>query len=262
MTSRPLPLLAVLASVVAVTGCGASASEQVAQAPPAPAATPVAAVDAGVTAAETGDASSASSESAEESVSPGGPVSPDVALAPRTDQEGVGAGKECPGAADLPSADGTAANDAATLCLINNERTARGMVALTPDPKLAAAAKAFAASMVKERFFSHTGVDGSTLTSRVKKTGYMTGKWTVGENLAWGSGELATPNAIVAAWMDSPGHRANILTPGFRHIGLALEMGTPNGEDEGATYVNEFGANGTAPVAKKKKKKTVTKKRR
>jgi uncharacterized protein YkwD len=67
----------------------------------------------------------------------------------------------------------------------------------------------------------------------------------VGENIGWGSGALATPTALVAAWMRSPGHRANLLTRGYAEIGVGVVAGSPAGvmRDAG-TYVTVFGSRG------------------
>jgi hypothetical protein len=65
----------------------------------------------------------------------------------------------------------------------------------------------------------------------------------LGENLAWGTGGLATPGAIMQAWMNSPGHRENILNPDFREVGIGVVAGNPAAADGyGATYATEFGA--------------------
>ncbi|HWC25664.1 MAG TPA: CAP domain-containing protein, partial [Solirubrobacteraceae bacterium] len=86
-----------------------------------------------------------------------------------------------------------------------------------------------------------------TLTSRVRGgTSYLRGRlasWSLGENIAWGSGERATPQEIVRAWMRSPGHRRNILERRFRNIGIGVATGAP-GDVSGrpaATYTTDFG---------------------
>ena len=67
--------------------------------------------------------------------------------------------------------------------------------------------------------------------------------WTVGENLAWGSGTRSTPREIVNAWMKSPGHRANILQRRFREIGIGVVFEAPHGSSStAATYTTTFGA--------------------
>jgi len=135
---------------------------------------------------------------------------------------------------------------AATLCLINGERTSRGLAPLSSSRHLLKAAQRYSRLMVRERFFSHVSPSGSTLAGRVRRqTSYLRGarRWALAENIAWGTGALATPARIVAAWMKSSGHRANILRPGFRDIGIGIADGAP-GPGHGraaATYTTDFG---------------------
>jgi uncharacterized protein YkwD len=73
-----------------------------------------------------------------------------------------------------------------------------------------------------------------------------TRSWSLGENIAWGSGELASPAAIVRSWMHSSGHRRNILDGGFRNIGIGVASGAPadvQGQPA-ATYTTDFGSRG------------------
>src|SRR3954453_17049324 len=140
-----------------------------------------------------------------------------------------------------PSASNGRALTAAILCLLNGERAAKGLSALHSNGKLARAAKGGAHAMVARRFFAHES-GSSTVLSRIKKTGYVKGTWTIGENIAWGSGALAPPRAIVNSWMHSPPHRANILHGAFRDIGIGIKLGAPGaGLSGGATYVTDFG---------------------
>jgi len=146
---------------------------------------------------------------------------------------------------DLVPSPATAARvRAATLCLLNKERSKRGLRKLRAHRTLRVVAKRYARKMVKERFFDHTSPSGSTMIARIRSTSYLRGsirRWSVGENLAWGSGPLATPAEIMKAWMNSAGHRANILDGGYREIGIGVAGGAPTGADSGATYVTEFG---------------------
>jgi hypothetical protein len=101
--------------------------------------------------------------------------------------------------------------------------------------------------MVARQYFSHDSLDGRTFIDRLRAAGYIPSdqRWLVGENLAWGTGSLATARSIVAAWMNSPGHRENILRPQFREIGLGIAPGNPAASDgAGATYATEFGVIG------------------
>jgi uncharacterized protein YkwD len=132
----------------------------------------------------------------------------------------------------------------AILCLLNAERRGKGLSALRKNTQLKKAARNWANAMVARRFFAHEA-GSSTPLSRIKRTGYVRGNWSIGENLAWGSGALATPRAIVNGWMHSPGHRANILHGAFKDIGIAIKLGAPGaGLSGGATYVTDFGKHG------------------
>lgn len=132
---------------------------------------------------------------------------------------------------------------AAVLCLVNAERTARSLPALTEEPRLDAAAIAYARTMRDRDFFAHEGLDGSTPHGRIIAAGYPADS-AGGENLAWGTREAATPSAIVRGWMESKGHRENILRPEFRLIGIGVVRGSPRhgwSEDNSAIYVTPFG---------------------
>lgn len=100
--------------------------------------------------------------------------------------------------------------------LTNAERAkVPGCPALTLNVQLTAAAYGHSEAMATVDFFSHTGADGSTLRSRVDATGYA---WfTLGENIAAGG---STPAQTLNQWMNSDGHRANILNCNFREIGI------------------------------------------
>jgi uncharacterized protein YkwD len=134
----------------------------------------------------------------------------------------------------------------ATLCLINAERRRRGLPRLRFNRRLAKAAVRHARDMARHDYFAHDSRDGRNFVDRIRRSGYIrrsSGGWALGENLAWGSGSLASPRAIVRAWMNSPGHRSNILNRRFREIGVAHTLDAPvAGATRAATYVTDFGA--------------------
>ena len=134
----------------------------------------------------------------------------------------------------------------ATLCLVNAERRARGLRQLRSSPRLARAALAHTREMVARKFFAHDSPTGASIGDRIRGTGYLAGTiaWTVGENLAWGSGSRALAREIVDAWMRSPGHRANILNGSFKEIGVGVVLGAPvpGAMPVAATYNADFGA--------------------
>jgi uncharacterized protein YkwD len=152
---------------------------------------------------------------------------------------------DCGAAADfVPDASNLTQVGQATLCLLNNERGAQGLRPVAEVPGLTQPSRAYSARMVAESFFAHESPDGGTLVDRLTGAGYIApdGDWTVGENIAWGQGHLATPRNIVAAWMASPGHRKNVLTGEYTEIGLGVVTGTPGDASWGATYTTDFGA--------------------
>lgn len=128
---------------------------------------------------------------------------------------------------------------AQTLCLINRQRKARGLRPLRHRKPLATAARRHAKDMVRRRFFAHTAPGNLTFDRRIRSAGYRGPA--IGENLAWGSGSLARPAKIVAGWMRSAGHRANILSRRYRAIGVGIVRGTPSGRG-GMTYTTTFGS--------------------
>jgi uncharacterized protein YkwD len=149
----------------------------------------------------------------------------------------------CAGAQLVPDAGNVAAVRAAVLCLHNRERAARRLPALRENARLRSAAKAHALDMVDDRYFSHDAPDGTDMVKRILATGYAGGKrWSVGENLAWGSAHLASAASIHDSWMRSPGHRANILQRQFREIGIGIALGAPvDSRVNGTTYAADFG---------------------
>ena len=147
----------------------------------------------------------------------------------------------------IPDASNGAIVRSATLCLLNVERTSRGLRPLRADNQLRKVADNYSGQMVTHGFFAHVGFDGSTLRSRIKSgTRYLSSRvasWSLGENLYWGSGSLATPAQSVDAWMHSAGHRHNVLNKNFRDIGIGIAIGAPQdvAGSPAATYATEFG---------------------
>ena len=169
------------------------------------------------------------------------PISPKENRPTDAQRNGVAGAGACASTSANPSASNLGAMSSAILCLLNAERAAKGLPNLKSNGQLARAARAWANRMVAKRFFAHETAN-STVLSRIKRTGYVRGSWSLGENIAWGSGALATPQAIVNGWMHSPGHRANILRGQFKDIGIGIKLGAPGpGLSGGATYVTDFG---------------------
>jgi uncharacterized protein YkwD/stress response protein SCP2 len=131
------------------------------------------------------------------------------------------------------SPDGLAQTAAGVIALTNTERAAAGLPPLAPDPLLTTAAQAHSADMVARAFYSHTSPDGSEPWHRAAAAG--SARRTIGENIACGQ---RSPAEVVRGWMNSPGHRANILKPAFTHIGV----GFAGGGAAGTYWTQLFGA--------------------
>jgi uncharacterized protein YkwD len=158
---------------------------------------------------------------------------------------GADAPSSCAGADLAPSAADMPQVESATLCLLNAERTSRGLAALRTNGKLRSAALAHSSDMVANHYFAHDDRSGAGPEDRIARAGYMPryGPWVIGENIAWGTDYLATPREIVGAWMNSTPHRHNILYRDFREIGIGVVVGVPDPSlGDGATYSTEFGA--------------------
>ncbi|GAA4676348.1 CAP domain-containing protein [Streptomyces youssoufiensis] len=116
---------------------------------------------------------------------------------------------------------GRGGSTAEVLALVNEERADAGCRPLTADGTLDRVADTYAGVMADTQRLSHTGPDGSTVGDRVTRSGYT---WSsVGENIARGQ---ADAEAVVDAWMNSPGHRANILNCSFRDMGIGVDQGS------------------------------------
>ena len=135
----------------------------------------------------------------------------------------------------------------AVQCLINRKRAENGESPLAANPELEAAAESHAQELIADDYFAHVSPSGETPVDRIRGTGYIPSPsvgYVIGENLAWGTYQLSTPQAIVAAWIASPGHLANILESQYRETGIAITPAVPESlapGAPGATYAQEFG---------------------
>lgn len=155
----------------------------------------------------------------------------------------------CPNAHALPGTAPPRALGVASVCIVNRIRATRRLPALRMNAQLNRFAMGFTGRMVRQRFFSHDVPGGPTFTQRARSSAYARAaqRHSMGENLAWATAENATPAGIVAAWMGSPGHRANILRRNFREIGVGVIPAAPAPgwqHHSPATYVHAFGWRG------------------
>jgi uncharacterized protein YkwD len=147
----------------------------------------------------------------------------------------------------MPEAANLTEVEAATLCLVNQERARNNELPLQPSAQLAQSSQMHSEKMVSEDYFAHIAPNGETPLDRIEATGYIPNAqvgYTVGENIAWGTLSLATPSAIVAAWIASPEHLANILGDEYRETAVGVDPAAPASLSEGqpgAVYTQEFG---------------------
>jgi hypothetical protein len=128
-------------------------------------------------------------------------------------------------------------------CEVNAIRRANGLPQLRTSYRLRLAANRHARDMVQRRYFAHISPNGASVESRVRRAGFLgrARDWGIGEDLGWGTGSRGTPQAVVAAWMRSPPHRAVILNPRYQQGGAGIARGTPSGPGGGVTYVMDLG---------------------
>lgn len=112
---------------------------------------------------------------------------------------------------------------AAILCLVNVERAQRGMVRLERSSVLARVATGHSRDMLRRRYFAHAGPGGPSLRARLRRLRYRGAS--AAENIGYGGRSNA--KRMVQAWMSSPPHRANILSPRSRFAGVGIAIGVP-----------------------------------
>ncbi|MEW2132209.1 CAP domain-containing protein [Streptomyces sp. NPDC005435] len=120
--------------------------------------------------------------------------------------------------------------EAQVLALVNQERAKVGCEPVTANSSLTKLAEAFSSDMAARDFFDHTDPDGATPWDRASDAG-ITGLG--GENIARGQ---IDPAAVMDAWMNSPGHRANILNCDFKTLGVGVHFG-----EGGPWWTQDFG---------------------
>jgi uncharacterized protein YkwD len=127
----------------------------------------------------------------------------------------------------LPSDDpGTLSFESELSRLVNDHRASLGLPALQDSPPLGGAARAHSRHMILHEFFAHTSPEGLSPGDRLKLDGIA---WSsVGENIA---ADYATPQAVFDAWMASPGHRENMESPLWTHVGTGYALNLAPSEE-------------------------------
>jgi hypothetical protein len=176
----------------------------------------------------------------------------------------------CRDAALIPNAADAAAIARATICLVNAERARHRLRRLRSNPVLARVALGQSADMVRGNYFADHSLAGRTPLERIAPALRPAHVATTGQNIGWGTGADATPEAIVRAWMNSPPHRRIILTAAFREAGVGVAASLPavlERGNRGATYTLDLtavanGAPATTASARAPRTSTTTSTRR
>jgi len=119
------------------------------------------------------------------------------------------------------------------LAVVNEVRSGHGLRPLRVDPALARVARSYSATMIQTDVFTH-----GAMFERLARSGARGPAF--GENLAWGTGPYASARRIVGSWMASPGHRANLLRPGWNRIGLGAVKGNFLGYNSATVVTADF----------------------
>jgi uncharacterized protein YkwD len=129
----------------------------------------------------------------------------------------------------------------ALLYRINSVRAQHGLGPVYPSVSLQVAAMHHSDDMMLRDYFAHTSPTGSTVYSRIVGTGFVSGySWLGGETLAWGTGSLASPTSTVNAWLASPEHRAIMLSPQYKWVGISRECGTYEGHSGACVWTADW----------------------
>jgi uncharacterized protein YkwD len=124
------------------------------------------------------------------------------------------------------------------IVLLNQIRAANNLTPFAASNQLRDAARAHSTDMLENGYFEHDGRK-ETWSTRIGR--YLKSTMTA-ENIAWGNGSYGTPQSIVRQWMQSPGHRAVILTAGLHRVGLGLALGSYRGNAGAVMATADFAA--------------------
>ena len=136
------------------------------------------------------------------------------------------------------------ADEKRSLDLHNQTRAANGLPGFCVHPALTNAARSHSQEMLDKGYFAHNSYNGETVKARLERFGYTFSGysfWKYGENIYWGSGTSASPDSAHKWWMNSAGHKANILSRDFREVGIGVRTGTYKGYAGAKMYTVDFG---------------------
>jgi uncharacterized protein YkwD len=126
------------------------------------------------------------------------------------------------------------------LCMTNYARAVNGLAPLKANRQLGRAASQKSIDILGCGEFSHYAC-GRDFYFWDQKFGYLKGCWKIGENIAWGTGTLATVRSIVTRWLESTEHHENILGP-YTEVGIGMRIGKVEGYEGAAVWTQSFGS--------------------
>lgn len=123
--------------------------------------------------------------------------------------------------------------ESSLLSAMNAARAAHGLQPLHADARLERAARGHSSYMLRTGTFAH-----GAFATRIRRVGVRSPR--IGENLAWSSGSLTAARSIVSMWLASPEHRANLLRPGYRLVGVGALRGSFDGQSNALMVTTDF----------------------
>jgi uncharacterized protein YkwD len=154
---------------------------------------------------------------------------------------------ECADTDVVPQADNLSQVESAVLCLINVERVRIGVAPVTRSWRLDRSALFHTADMVRSHYLGHEAAGHPSLLARIRGYGYFNGATggSYAENVGAGPGDNGTARSLMNAWMNSPGHRTNLLYADFRDVGIAAVLAPPDraffADFTSTVYTTDFG---------------------
>ncbi len=124
-------------------------------------------------------------------------------------------------------------SESALLRVMNGARASHGLRPLRLDARLQRAARSHSSAMIRTQTFSH-----GAYTTRIRRTGVRAPL--IGENLGWSAGAFTRARVIVNMWLASPEHRANLLRPGYRTVGVGALKGRFEGYSGAMVVTTDF----------------------
>ena len=160
------------------------------------------------------------------------------------DKEKTASAQSTSSGGSVPTCDGCSitlnAYEMRTYELHSQARASNGLATLCVSEILTQAAQYHSQEMIDQGYFSHNSYNGESYSARLERFGYNS-YTKVAENIAWGSGSLASPEYIFRSWLESSDHRANILDPDYREIGIGTATGEYEGYSDSTVYTVDFG---------------------